>query len=270
MTKQEFENYKEKAKIYPYHSFEYLEYAHVADFKLIQNDGDLLLIYGEDPENEINTVYWAAGDLRLLPEAVRCLGHNILVKFIPPDFRAYFAEQGFSDYAVFRDYVMEDIGTADCLSGYSLLEKEEYGQGSFVTCEVKNQSRGFHGETKAWVESWIKGEDPDAMACDGIRDCNILVNRDNKTVTGVACVGIYGDESKKGPVLWLREIAVLPQEQGKGIGKKLILQSLGYGKERGAKRAFLMADDCNTNAIGLYKSVGFVPSEDAEINMVSE
>ncbi len=83
-------------------------------------------------------------------------------------------------------------------------------------------------------------------------------------------MGIYGDESKKGPVLWLREIAVLPQEQGKGIGRKLILQSLGYGKERGAKRAFLMADDCNTNAIGLYKSVGFVPSEDAEINMVSE
>lgn len=270
MTKQEFENYKEKAKTYPYHSFEYLEYAHVADFKLMRNDGDLLLIYGEDPENEINTAYWAASDLKLLPEAIRSLGHNILVKFIPPDFKAYFAEQGFSDYAVFRDYKIEDIEAAASLTDYALLEKEEYGQASFVTCAVKNQSRGFHGETKEWIENWIKGEDPDAMACEGIRDCNILVNRDGKTVTGVACVGIYGDESKKGPVLWLREIAVLPQEQGKGIGRKLILKSLGYGKERGAKRAFLMADDCNTNAIGLYKSVGFVPSEDAEINMVSE
>lgn len=270
MTKQEFKSYKEKAKTYPYHSFEYLEYEHVISFKIIRNNEDLLLISGEDPENKIITAYWAARDLRLLPEAVKSLGHNILVKFIPPDFKAYFAEQGFSDYAVFRDYILEDIKAAASLMDYALLNKEECGQASYVTCAVKNQSRGFHGETKSWIENWIKGEDPDALACDGIRDCNILVYRDEETVSGVACVGIYGDESKKGPVLWLREIAVLPQEQGKGIGRKLILQSLGYGKERGAKRAFLMADDCNTNAIRLYQSVGFTPSEDAEINMVSK
>ncbi len=101
------------------------------------------------------------------------------------------------------------------------------------------------------------------------KDCNILVHKENGIMVGIAHVAIYDHESKKGPVLWLREIAVVPEMQGKGFGRKLILQAVQYGKERGAVRAFLMADDCNYNAAGLYKSIGFVPNDDVEINMVS-
>lgn len=157
----------------------------------------------------------------MLPEAIKGLGHNVLINFIPD---------------------------------------------AFVTCAVRNQSRGFHGETREWIEKWVKGEDPDAKAGD-TRDCTVLVHRNGKIVTGVACIGIY--DTSKGTCLWVREIAVLPEEQGKGIGKKLLLQSFGYGLERGATIAFLMANDCNTNAVGLYKKVGFVPAHDAEINMTS-
>ena len=36
-----------------------------------------------------------------------------------------------------------------------------------------------------------------------------------------------------------------------------------------ATRAFLLADDCNTSAIALYRKVGFVPSEDdVQIDLV--
>lgn len=268
MTKQEYEALKEMAKTYRYNSFEYLEYEQVMDFKLIQNDEALLLIYGRNRENEITAAYWAANDAVLLAGKVKGLGHNILVNFIPAEWKDYFAKQGFSDYAIYRSYWVKDLDLVDGRTDYSFLKEEEYGQASAVTRAVKNQSRGFHGESEEWIGSWIRGEDPNARE-DDTKDCNIIVHREGKTVAGIACVGIYGHDSEKGPVLWLREIAVLPGEQGKGIGKKLILQSFRYGKERGAKRAFLMADDCNTNAIGLYKKTGFVPNEDLEINLTS-
>jgi GNAT superfamily N-acetyltransferase len=266
MTLEEFELLKVKAGSYRYHSFEYLDYESVADYKIIQADEVLLLIYGRNQENGIDAAYWAADDVRILAEGVKCLGSETLINFIPGEWKEYLSEQGFSDYAMYREYWIDDIESVLSLPTYSLLEEQEYEQASRVTKSVKNQSRGFHGESTEWIGNWIKGENTNM---DDITDCNIIVHRENGQVAGVACVGIYGHDSKKGAVLWLRELAVLQKLQGKGIGRQLIMQSIGYGKSKGAKRAFLMADDCNINALGLYKSTGFIPNDEIEINMVS-
>ena len=116
----------------------------------------------------------------------------------------------------------------------------------------------------------MHGEDPDASAC-GSRYSTILACRENERLVGVVCVAIYGDESAKGPVLWIREIAVTPEYQGRGYGKALLQSALSYGAERGAKRAFLMADDCNAGAIALYRKMGFEPNtSEAQIDLLYE
>jgi ribosomal protein S18 acetylase RimI-like enzyme len=265
MTIEEFELLIEKAETYQYHSFAYLDYESVADYKVIQEDEELLLIYGRNQENGIDAAYWAAADVKILAERVKSLGSGTLINFIPMEWKEYLSEQGFSDYAIFREYWIDDIESAESNLNYSFLERQEYEQASRVTKSVKNQSRGFHGESTEWIGNWIKGENTNRDTS----DCNIIVHREGGKVAGIACVGIYGHESKKGAILWLRKIAVLQELQGKGIGRKLILQSIGYGKSKGAKRAFLMADDCNINALGLYKNIGFTPKDEVEINMVS-
>lgn len=57
---------------------------------------------------------------------------------------------------------------------------------------------------------------------------------------------------------WLVDVlAVYPNVQNKGIGKKLLDDSLKRAGEMGSKIASLVTEDTNENAIGLYKSRGF-------------
>ncbi len=268
MTKQEFDDLKKESVTYKYNSFEYLEYENVQNYKLIKKDESILLIYGENSEIGCFGVSWAANAANDLVSAVKRLGPNVLISFIPAKWKDYFNENGFSDYAIFRGYWIQDITKIKGYGDYNLLQEKECKQASEVTLSCRNQSRGFHGESEEGIRSWIKGENPNAKDCNS-RHCSILIHKELYKIVGIALVAVYDYDSTNGPVLWLREIAVHPDYQGKGIGRKLILQSIKFGEEREAKRAFLMADDCNENAIGLYKSVGFVPDDDVEINLVS-
>lgn len=50
----------------------------------------------------------------------------------------------------------------------------------------------------------------------------------------------------------------------------LLAQALAYGRAHGASRAFLAADECNTNALHLYQRMGFVPKADeVQIDMLA-
>jgi len=126
------------------------------------------------------------------------------------------------------------------------------------------KSRGFTGQTPHWVKSWIARED------DSIQNQAILIHRnDSNDIVGIVCVGTYGHESENGAIVWIREVAIMPEYQNQGIGRKLLKQALSCGKKYGAKKAFLAVDECNTSAIHLYKSFGFKPSEeDSQIDMI--
>lgn len=84
----------------------------------------------------------------------------------------------------------------------------------------------------------------------------------------MCCVGLYGFESEKGTVLWIREIAVRPQYQKKGIGRLLLEHAILWGQENNAKRSFLACDAENYNAIRLYESFGYRKEDErGQINM---
>ena len=113
------------------------------------------------------------------------------------------------------------------------------------------------------MKQWIDGSSP--AVPDYVSDCAVIAEIIDEMV-GIICVGIYGNEENK--TLWVREVAVKPEYQGKWIARKLIGQAFAYGIKHNAKKAFLMADECNENAIHLYKSMGFVRnSEEGQIDM---
>lgn len=270
MKLEEFIRLKEKAKSFQFNSFEYLDYESVINYEIIKETETLILIYGIDPDEGQNKVHWASNQVNVLVEEIKTLGKDILVSFIPSEWKEYFTSQGFHDYAIFREYWIADLNQIEDRTGsdYTLLTEKDCKAASEVTTSCRGQSRGFHGESESWIKEWISGNETGAKES-GCKFCNILIHKINEELVGVACVAIYGFEGERGAILWLREIAVRPEYQGKGIGRKLIQQAIQYGKERGAKRAFLMADDCNQNAISLYKSEGFAPNDDVEINMIS-
>ena len=53
------------------------------------------------------------------------------------------------------------------------------------------------------------------------------------------------------------KMAVAPDAQGQGIGRRLMAAAIGWARERGAKRLYLESNARLTPALKLYESVGF-------------
>jgi ribosomal protein S18 acetylase RimI-like enzyme len=172
-------------------------------------------------------------------------------------------------YAVWNDYFNNDISKCSKhIEPIEILKVCDCKDASEVTLSCTNQSRGFSGQTETWMRQWIEGLELNAVAL-GSKNCAVLIHRENNHIVGVVCIAIYGHESERGPTLWIREIAIRPEYQGRGMAKKLLNQALFYGESHGAKRAFLMADELNENAIRLYESIGFTANKDeAENDMI--
>ena len=140
-----------------------------------------------------------------------------------------------------------------------LLQNNECADASAVSVSCKGQSRGFLGESEQWFHEWITGENEDIKDMDG-KNYAVIIHK-NKTdgkITGVSCVCTYGHYFEKGAVVFIRMLAVIPEYQNQGIGRNLLMQTLQYGVEQGAKRAFLHVDLENKNAVKLYESAGFI------------
>lgn len=269
MKQVEFENIKDKLKNFRFNSMEYYDYDQLKNYEVNVNSEDLFIAVGYDEENKIKKFHWAANNWTELVEAVQKEKNQILITFVPEEWKDNFISAGLKEYAIFREYWISDISKAHQEScEYSLIENVEIDIAAQVTMECRGQSRGFHGESPEWVRSWIDGTLGGLV---NAKDMSILVHRENDEVVGIVCVAVYGHKSEKGSILWVRELAVTPRVQGKGIGRSLLKQALTYGVEHGARRAFLMADECNYNAKKLYESIGFVPSkEEVQIDMVYE
>jgi len=137
------------------------------------------------------------------------------------------------------------------------LQENECAEAAAVSQSCEGQSRGVNAESEQWFRDWLKGEDNGAKNV-GATDCGVIVHKIDGKIAGFCCTCIYGHESEKGAAVWIRWIDVTPEYQGQGIGRNLLMQTLQYGIEHGAKRAFLAADLENKNAVKLYESVGFV------------
>lgn len=61
--------------------------------------------------------------------------------------------------------------------------------------------------------------------------------------------------------LWINEVGVAPQHQGKGIGKQMMQLMLEHGRALGCKTAWVLTDRDNAAAMRLYAGAGGVEAK---------
>lgn len=269
MEKKDFERINIEKEKFRYTSLDYVDYEAISDYEICHEHNELILLYGYDKEGNIHKYQWACNDVEKLIKAIDNNKEDIELTFVPKEWKQSLKNIGFQVFAVWNDYFRANLDNLEPYIKPQYLEDHECEMASEVTMSCKGQSRGFTGQSVSWITQWMKGEEP-AVSGD-TKNSTILVHRIQGKLVGVLCTGIYGHNAEKGPVLWIREVAVHPDFQRKGIGRALINQALNYGKKLGATRAFLAADECNEQAIHLYETSGFVGNkDDGEIVMTRQ
>lgn len=267
MTDKEFINIQEKLKKFKYTSMQYIEYEQIQNYDEIHNDEKAIALYGYNNESKTYEYHWASNRIDDLLSIINNSNTNTLITFVPRSWTKELERYGFEIFAIWNDYFIPNIDSVKSDTNPKIINADECENVSKVTLSCRGQSRGFTGQSKEWVKQWILGEAP--AVPEYTKNCAVLVHRIDGEIVGVICVGTYAHDSDKGAILWIREVAVLPEFQRRSIARELINQALVYGKKHGTKRAFLMADECNVHAIHLYKSLGFVANKDeAQIDMI--
>ncbi|MDF2941450.1 MAG: hypothetical protein K0S01_308 [Herbinix sp.] len=270
MEMESFLRIKERLDKYTYTSMRYVEFDEISQYKILYDNEQVILIYGYNVESRHYEYHWASSKVEDLLDVIDRKKENTLITFIPREWVDRLNQAGFNIFAVWNDYHNTDINSLEYfnLPEPQPLSENECEVASQITFSCSGQSRGFTGQTTEWMKKWIQGAEPAAIET-GAKNCTAFVHRINGKIVGVICTAIYAYESDKGPVAWVREVAVHPSFQRQGIAKELIMQALYYGKKHSAVRAFLMADECNEHAIHLYEKLGFKANkEDIQIDMV--
>jgi len=253
IQKQTWDEIISKISLYKYTSINHIEYEDISNSVLLKYDNESIILV--DKSISPNELYFSTNETERMLSDIDCYEEDLRINFVPHDFVELFKNHGFIEWAEYVDFFNEDIqGTEiNALAQEPiLLRLSDCAMVSDMSKKCEQQSRGFTGESTEWFADWIKEND-------------VILIKDNHEIIGFCCVSIYAN----GTILWIREIAVLPQYQSKGFGKKLIEQSIQYGVDRGAKRGFLAADILNRNAIGLYNSYGFIQKDTkGELQMI--
>lgn len=102
------------------------------------------------------------------------------------------------------------------------------------------------------------------LAAIGITPASFAAGLESGRVTGRVCeddaqvVGFCSGDTETGEVLVL---AVLPEYEGKGIGRRLLAEVVGELRAHGHRRLWLGASpDPATRAHGFYRSLGWKPN----------
>lgn len=249
-------NIIDRAMGYKYTSLEYVDAEDLEGASILFDMEEYIFIYKE-LENKIR-IYWATASkeefiigfkkaIKILEEKYK---KKIYIEFIPKDFIEILEDLGFkivSEYVDFWNTDFSDI-KPNSQNQYCVetIKPNEYHAAGEVLRDCKGYSRGFSGESDEWVKEWNESD-----------NFSILTAKIDGKITGVCCVGLYGFESEKGTVLWIREIAVAPSYHGKGVGRCLLENAMLWGIKNGAKRSFLACDTDNYNAIKLYENLGY-------------
>ncbi|MGW7606890.1 N-acetyltransferase family protein [Streptomyces sp. NPDC054766] len=83
----------------------------------------------------------------------------------------------------------------------------------------------------------------------------LLVADDGTTLHGYVAVAATPDPTRT----WIVSLAVAPGRRGHGLGRQLMLETLGHLRSDGVREVRLTVAPSNTTAIVLYRSLGFVP-----------
>jgi len=246
-----------KAKQFKHTSLEYLESEDISNAEIIIDNNEALIIY--TISNGRVKIDWATDSPQILIDTLKGLtelvfynhdAKKIYVEFIPEDYVVEMESHGFKIISEWLDFWNYELETCYFNEPKDLLirniEGFEYQIASEITKSCKGLSRGYNGESADWLREWNENEN----SC-------LFVAEVNNNIVGICCVSLYGFESSKGTVLWIREIAVNPKYHQRKIGLNLMLYAIDWGKKHDAMRSFLACDIDNRNAIRLYEGIGY-------------
>lgn len=84
---------------------------------------------------------------------------------------------------------------------------------------------------------------------------HIAVFIEDGVIVGFAS-GIDYVHPDKRPQMWINEVGVAPSHQGRGIGRAVVSALIEHARERGCTEAWVLTDNENAAARGLYRAVG--------------
>ena len=259
-------NYLQKAELFPFHSYKYLDDA--IEVEVLLDTSDILLIQKKATHDEPNELLWATSNFESLIKACEAYPQHV-VKFIPDAWVEPLLQSGFVMYGELREYWINPLTVIDEEIPMDFAVKKDALAISHLTKANRLYSREFLGEEPKFIIDWLTINE-DGVNFQDNRYPAMIVEKKQDEFVGVCFVGLYGFSNPQGPTLWIRKLAVSPKYHGQGYGRKLLKKALIYGVRHGAKRSFLMADDLNKRAIHLYQSLGFVAKmNEAQIDMLT-
>ncbi|MCI2068189.1 MAG: GNAT family N-acetyltransferase [Bacilli bacterium] len=247
--------------------FTYTVYEDYQDFTLEENSSSLIALFGINKGYNRPELLYSCNEEEELLRGLKGR-KDVLVQFISEHWKADLLKRGFQIFGEMKDYWIYG------LDGFKDTEKplfgteEEAEEISNLTRNVAYQSREFRGEDKDFVLSWLHNDEANLLEAKS-EEAKIFLMKENNEIVGALFMALYGKELPHGEVCWIRELAVRQDKQNRGIGRRLLNQALTYGNKKGAKRAFLSADELNEQAKHLYKSCGFIPNEDEQLDLLS-
>lgn len=267
----------QKASGYAFNSLRYLDFNDIridTTTDLIVRHSEAILVCKKAP-NEYKLL-WGAESAEAFRQAVeemkqcwveQCTTQpgSLYIEFVEPAFVEELLRMDFVIASHFDDYWLEnlterlELNPNRTVSSRSAVSTD-YRAISQLTLSCDGRSRGFKGESVEFVQEWCESQD----------SCVLLAEEEGQLL-GVCFVQVYGWENAKGPVVWIRELAVHPESQNRGIGRELVIQALRWGTNKGATRSFLAVDRENAAALHLYRQIGYRPTDEpGQINMRCE
>jgi mycothiol synthase len=116
---------------------------------------------------------------------------------------------------------------------------------------VNNRAFNWHPEQGGWDEATLKAREAE----DWFDPEGFLLHEEGGRLAGFCWTKIHADHDP--PLGEIYVVAVDPDWQGTGLGRKLTLAGLAYLAHQGLKVGMLYVDATNRSALKLYVDLGF-------------
>jgi putative acetyltransferase len=120
------------------------------------------------------------------------------------------------------------------------------------------EARAFKELNEEWIRRLFTLEEADRRILDDPAGTivaaggQVLIATAGAEIVGCVALVPAGDD-----VYELSKMTVAPTARGRGVGRTLIAEAIGYAQEAGARTLFLGSSTKLANAVRLYESVGF-------------